>query len=225
MATEKIKQQKKSNNNNSEKKTYNYHSGDCFDFKPVMFDNIKHLGFNPMHKAIRVVENIAHMAEQKYAKIHHSNLYCGENYVKTKTKNTRAEAVSLAHKHFKTEFKNQLGVKYFVPDPINGGNSNTGPQIAKILKHYKISALIFEISPELLLNIAKCCYMLKSTSFVNVDDYDMYSREAFKCIMSELGNYGNLTANTHALICHGSIYIKYAQEELGVSLGALSGKD
>ena len=33
-----------------------------------------------------------------------------------------------------SEFKNKLGIKYFVPDPINGGNSNTGPQIKRILR-------------------------------------------------------------------------------------------
>ena len=40
--------------------------------------------------------------------------------------------------------------------------------------------------------------------------------------MCDLANYGNLTANSHALLCHGSLYIRYAQEELGVSVGALS---
>jgi hypothetical protein len=93
-----------------------------------------------MHKRIRVIENIAHMAEHKYARTHHFDLYCGDLYIKTKSKDTRADAVALAHSHFKTEFKTQLGVKYFVPDPINGGNSNTGPQIKTILEHYCISS-------------------------------------------------------------------------------------
>ena len=40
--------------------------------------------------------------------------------------------------------------------------------------------------------------------------------------MCDLGNHGNITANTHAMLCHASLYIRWAQEELGVSLGALS---
>ena len=91
---------------------YNYHTTNSFQYKPVLFHEIKHLGFNPMHKRIRVIENIAHMAEHKYAKTHHFNLYCDSK--------TKGDAVKLAHAHFKTKFKNQLGIKYFVPDRING---------------------------------------------------------------------------------------------------------
>ena len=207
------------------KKIYNYHSNDCFDYPPVMFENIKHLGFNPMHKEIRVVENVAHMCEHKYAKTHHYDIYCGDLYIKNKTRDTRAEAVALAHTHFKNQFKIQLGVKYFVPDPIHGGNSNTGPQIATILENHVISAAIFEISPELLLSVKKCCDRLTSTRFVRIKEYDLHARTAFNLIMCELGSFGNLSANSHAVFCHGGLYMKYAQEELGVSLGALSGKD
>ena len=60
------------------------------------------------------------MAEHKWAKTHHFDLYCGEKYVKDRTRDTRAEVVGLAHSHFKMKFKEKLGVKYFVPDPING---------------------------------------------------------------------------------------------------------
>ena len=85
-----------------------------------MFDDIKHLGFNSMHKRVRCVENLCHMSEHKWAKTHHYDLYCGENYVKDKNRNTRDEAVQLAHNHFKLQFWELLGVKYFVPDPLNG---------------------------------------------------------------------------------------------------------
>ena len=79
-----------------------------------------------MHKRIRVVENICHMCEHKYARTHMCELYCDSR--------TRGQALAAAHKHFMSEFKNKLGIKYFVPDPINGGNSNTGPQIKRILR-------------------------------------------------------------------------------------------
>ena len=45
------------------KKRYNYNSQDSFDFEPVLFHDIKYLGFCPMHRRIRVVENVCHMAE------------------------------------------------------------------------------------------------------------------------------------------------------------------
>ena len=167
-----------------------------------------------MHKRIRVLENIAHMAEHKFAKTHTFNLYCNSK--------TRAEAIKLAHDHFKSEFKEQLGVKYFVPDPINGGNSNTGPQIKRILENVAISASIFEISPVCLYRVGKCCDMINRVSFVNPDVFDRFARAAFDSVMCDLGNYGNVTANTHALLCHASLYIRWAQGELGVSLGALS---
>ena len=64
--------------------------------------------------------------------------------------------------------------------------------------------------------------MINRTSFVNPVVFDRFARAAFACVISELSNYGDLTANTHALLCHGSLYIRYAQEELGVSIGALS---
>ena len=102
------------------KKSYNYNAVESFDYVPVLFDEIKHLGFNTMHKRVRVVENVCHMAEHKWAKTHHFDIYCGENYVKNKNTDTRAEAVALAHNQFKTQFKEKLGIKYFVPDPING---------------------------------------------------------------------------------------------------------
>jgi hypothetical protein len=60
---------------------------------------------------------------------------------------------------------------------------------------------------------------------VKPEIYDRWARAAFISLMCDLGNFANITANTHALLCHASLYIRYAQDELGVSLGALSGKD
>jgi hypothetical protein len=47
------------------KKNYNYNSSESYEFEPVLFYDVKHLGFNPMHKRIRVVENFAHICENK----------------------------------------------------------------------------------------------------------------------------------------------------------------
>ena len=48
------------------KESYNYNTVESFDYVPVLFEEIKHLGFNSMHKRVRCVENICHMAEHKY---------------------------------------------------------------------------------------------------------------------------------------------------------------
>ena len=102
-----------------------------------------------MHKRIWLVENIAHMAEHKYASINFPSLYFDVK--------RRADSLKFAHDHFKSEFMKRLGVKYFIPDPINGGNSNTGPQIKRILKNISVSASIFNISPTTLYLVGKCC--------------------------------------------------------------------
>ena len=167
-----------------------------------------------MHKRIRVVENICHMSEQKYAQIHYSAKYSNPK--------TRADAIKDAHKHFKVQFKKQLGIKYFVPDPVNGGNSNCGNQIKRLLENISTSAAILEISPETLYRVGKCCNFINSTTFVNPTVYDHFSRAAFNSIMCDLGNFANITANTHALLCHASLYIRWAQNDLHAALGDLS---
>ena len=167
-----------------------------------------------MHKRIRVVENIAHMAEHKYASNNYPSLYTD---VKRK-----ADSLKYAHDHFKSEFMKQLGIKYFIPDPINGGNSNTGPQIKRILENISVSASIFDISPTTLYLVGKCCDFINRVSLVNLIVYEKFAAAAFAGVMCDLGNYLNITANTHSLFCHASLYIRWAQVELGVSLGALS---
>ena len=66
-----------------------------------------------MHKRIRVVENIAHMAEHKYASINFPSLYFDVK--------RRADSLKSAHDHFKSAFMTRLGVNYFIPDPIKWG--------------------------------------------------------------------------------------------------------
>ena len=99
---------------------------------------------------------------------------------------------------------------------------STGPQIKHILENISISTEILDISPETLYRLGKCCNMINSTKFVNPFMYDRYARAAFDSPNCDLGNFANFTANTHSLLCHGSLYIRYAQDELGVPLGQLT---
>ena len=74
------------------KKKYNYNLPESFDFELVLFNEMKYLGFCPMHRRIRVVENVCHMAECKYAKMHYFDMYCHHE--------TRSVALNIAHNLF-----------------------------------------------------------------------------------------------------------------------------
>ena len=198
----------------NEDKEYQFHTEQSFDFDPVLFDDVKQFGFCPMHKRIRVLENVGKMAEHKYAKEHFP-----EQYLDSKQKQ---ESLKQARAIFKDKFKVKLGVKYYVPDPRNGGNSNTGPMIRRIFAAPAICAEIFNISVETIQLLGKCLNMINCTSFVKVGYYVKFARAAFRHLMSDLGNHGNMNANTHSLLCHGHLYIKWAQEEHSVSVGSLS---
>ena len=102
------------------------------------------------------------------------------------------------------------------------GNSNTGNQIKRILRNISVSALIMEISPVTLYRIGICCHMINRITFVNPLSYDKFARAAFNSLMCDLGNFANVSANTHSLFCHASLYIRWAKEELGISLGSLT---
>ena len=117
--------------------THHYDDPKSFEYDPVMFKHVKHLGFCPMHRRIRTVENLCHMAEVKYAKTHFPNLYYASPT--QANPNPVKSTVKLAHNHFKAEFLRLLNLKYFVPDPQNGGNSTelkkpaSTPAVGKIL--------------------------------------------------------------------------------------------
>lgn len=70
--------------------------------------------------------------------------------------------------------------------------------------------------------MGKCCDMINRTKFINVDVFEKIATAAFNSVMCDVGNFANITANTHLLLCHASLYMRWAQEEVGVSLGQLS---
>jgi hypothetical protein len=95
-----------------QKKLFNYNSIDSFSYEEILFDDIKEFGFAIMHKYIRCTENVCHLAEAKYAKTNHFDLYINNK--------TRPDAMALARSHFQKDFRDRLGIKYYVPDPKNG---------------------------------------------------------------------------------------------------------
>ena len=194
---------------------FNYNDVSSFDFEPVLFHDLKQYGFAPMHKKVKCIENICLMAEEKHAILNYPDIYFDPEQGKK-------PALDKSRAVFKHNFKEQLGIKYFIPDPKNGGNSNNGPMMTRIVDSPLISAKILDISVQSLLYLRKCLTMINSTSFVNPDLYDKLAKAAFVNIISDLGAFGHFTATTHSLLVHGSSYIRWAQNELGVSIGSLS---
>jgi len=92
----------------------------------------------------------------------------------------------------------------------------------RILGNIAVSATILEISPVTLFRLGTCLYMINRVSFVSVPVYRKFARAAFASLACDLGNFGNFTGNTHALLVHGDSFIAWAQEEVGVPLGWLT---
>ena len=98
----------------------------------------------------------------------------------------------------------------------------TGPVIRKMLNFPSITASILNISAETVYVLGRCLSMINRTTFVNPSKYEKFAKHAFRCLMCDLGNFGFLSGNTHALLCHGRLAIEHAQNDLGVALGDLS---
>ena len=45
--------------------------------------------------------------------------------------------------------------------------------------------------------MGKCCDMINRTKFINVDVFEKIATAAFNSVMCDVGNFANITANTH----------------------------
>ena len=108
------------------------------------------------------------------------------------------------------------------PFSKNGGNSNTGPVIRKMLNFPSVTASILNISPETVYVLSRCLSMINRNVFVNPSKFEKFAKHKLRCLMCDLGNFGFLSGNTHTLLCHGRQAIEHAQFKLGVALGHLS---
>ena len=62
----------------------------------------------------------------------------------------------------------------------------------------------------------------QTKKFLDPEYFESVAKEVFHEYVKELGSYQNMTSNFHKVLCHGKSFIKFAQNELGVPLGALS---
>lgn len=194
---------------------YNHEILESFNFEPILFNDVKKLGFCSMHKRIRVMENLCKMSEHKYARLFYPDQYFSN--LKSKSK-----CLENVRSLYADQFKTKLGIKYFVPDPINGGNTNTGPMSQRLFNNYYESSKILQISPETLRLIRLLLNMINSKKFVNVHSFKKIASSAFRHIMCDYGSWGKVTATTHALLTHGAMFIHYVQHELGMAPGDLT---
>ena len=183
-------------------------------FEPKLFPSIIQYGLAPMYKQIRCMENLSKMAEEKYARLNMTDMYLDPK--------TKKLALSNVRKLFQREFQEQLGIKYFVPDPRNGGNSNNGPMAKRFFNSPSVTAKILDISPETVYCLSVCLNMVNSRNFQNPVKFDKFANQTFNLMACDLFNFGNIAGTMHTLLVHGSSYIRYAQEELGIACGSLT---
>ena len=80
----------------------------------------------------------------------------------------------------------------------------------KMFDNPAVTSSIFEISPQTVYSLGKCLSMVNRTSSVSSFVYEKFSRDAFNGLMCDLGNYGFLSGNMHALLCHGKQAIEHS---------------
>ena len=107
---------------------------------------------------------------------------------------------------FQQEFKKQLGLRCFYPEPQKGGNSNTGPLAKRVFKNAKVSAQILGV-PELLLT--SMWDLLKSINSSQMQDVTTFKEKAQKLFNLWTQTFRRtMSANVHCLLAHGADFIR-----------------
>ena len=123
-------------------------------------------------------------------------------------------------KNYQEQFKSRVGIRAFFPEPQKGGNSNTGNVARRFFKNPETSADILGIPKELISTIWELLVSINSTKFQDIKKFEEKSKEAFFLWCQVFDK--PMSANLHMLIVHGSLYLHWAQSEVGVPLGVLT---
>ena len=192
-----------------------------------MFDDIKQYSCSPMHMRMRVFEAIWNASIDKMVgqePCTRAGLPCTLHPTLTaKTKGSRAsacDAKEILKRKFQGNFQEKLGLRCFFPEPQKGGNSNTGNVATRVFHNSAIAAEIFEIPESLLLSLWNLLKAISSSDFQDIKLYEEEARRAFD-LWTEVFEKP-MTANVHLLVSHGTLYLRWAQEEIGVALGILT---
>ena len=86
-----------------------------------------------------------------------------------------------------------------------------------------ITASILDISAETVYVLGRCLSMINRTQNVNPITYEKFAKQAFRCLMCDLGNFGFINGNTYTLpSSYGRQAIEHTQLKWGVTLGDTS---
>ena len=194
---------------------------------PVMFSDIKGYSCSPMHMRPRCFEatwnaSIDKLVSQEACS--REGLHCTLHPdLVAKTKGIRAaacDAKDVLKRRFQAQFQERIGVRCFFPEPIHGGNSNTGNVATRVFQNSAISAEILQIPESLLVSMWELLKAISSSEFQDVDAYEKNARRVFDLWTTTFDK--QMTANVHLLVAHGGLYLKWAQNEVGVPLGILT---
>ena len=194
---------------------------------PVMFQDVKGYSNSPMHMRVRVKEALWNASIDKAVSKEpctRVGLPCTTHPdLVARTKGTRAaacDAKEILKRRYQKQFLDRIGVRCFFPEPQRGGNSNTGNVATRVFQNSAISAEIFGI-PEAL--VRSLWELLKAISSYQFQDIQLYEEEAQRAFDLWTTTYLKpMTANVHLLIAQGGLYLKWAQQEVGVPLGVLT---
>ena len=140
-----------------------------------------------------------------------------------KAKGVRAAACNakeIVTRDYQEKFKSRLGIRAFFPEPQKGGNSNTGNVARRFFQAAATSADILGIPEELISTFWELLVAINSSQFQDIKNFESKAKEAFYLWRQVFTK--TMTANTHMLIVHGSLYLHWAQEEVGIALGILT---
>ena len=180
-----------------------YRSYKSFHFKPVMFEFIKKYGFCVMHKKIGGMSFIWKAAE------------------KGELKRSGGTLKDIRH-NWQKMFQQATGVCFWEPDPVNRGNSNNGPAAMRFFNNPSLASKILKIPGETIAIIGVLIDMINSTKFQDPNVFLALSMTAHHLLVRDIGPDIILSGSIHSLMCHGDMYIRYAQDILGIPLGFLT---
>jgi hypothetical protein len=126
----------------------------------------------------------------------------------------------MVKKMYQEQFKTKVGIRAFFPEPQKGGNSNTGNVARRFFQSAKISADILGIPEELISTIWQLLVAVNSFKHQDIKKFEQTAKEAFTLWCQVFDK--PMSANLHLLIAHGSLYLRWAQDEVGVPLGVLT---
>ena len=130
------------------------------------------------------------------------------------------DAEDIVSKDFQAKFKDRIGIRAFFPEPQKGGNSNTGNVARRFFQNAKISSEILGIPEQLISSFWELLVAVYSTNFQDTNKFESNAKAAFYLWCQVFTKV--MTANMHMLLAHGSLYMRWAQEEIKVPLGSLT---